>query len=363
VKIDHMRNCLLCHPPAINGKESVLGVDPIQSVPRHLVNQNSRRTLTTTFSNTTSVPVQALVASLRTLGGETGCHDYKHRLLTSITSTTKNTQITSRQTTKVTTLSIPMLIRADITFLRQDFSVGFPVGSPVQQLPPLQAIAQNNPVLDRAIRTPLRPVRFDFVVRIRPVHGGEWKKWRSLKEESNPQRDAVLFALRELTGQDHGTTSDAWVRAFPLAQTQVRSLRLTARLLRMEALARGQVLQQYRDSTGLEYSWALARAIPRLSGSEQEVARLTLVNRLAKAPAAQLRQYLSDRDAELRHAAVQACAQTKDRSLAADLVALLEADAETARLAREALKRLTDQDLPDAASWRKCLTGLAPAEQ
>jgi len=88
------------------------------------------------------------------------------------------------------------------------------------------------------------------------------------------------------------------------------------------------------------------RVIERLSGPQQEVARLALVNRLAREPAEALRRHLGDRNTEVRHAAVRACAERDDRSLVAELVGLLDADEATARLARDAVKKLTPQDVP-----------------
>jgi hypothetical protein len=56
----------------------------------------------------------------------------------------------------------------------------------------------------------------------------------------------------------------------------------------------------------------------------------------------------------------RACVQRDDRELAPDLVPLLD-DAATARPAREALRRLTGQELPDAGAWRKWLSSLVHA--
>jgi hypothetical protein len=319
VKINHQRNCVLCHVPSLSGKDPVVGVDPVPVRPP---------------------PEWG--------GGGSGAGGKWSRGGRGSSSSTSAGAVT-------------VLVRADITFLRQDFSVGFPVANPAQQVPQLQQAAQGNPALDRAIRTPPPPVRFDFVVRTRPVQKGERKKWQGLDEQSNPHRDAVLFTLRQLTGQDHGDSTDAWVRAFPQAEAEVRSVKLAERLVRAEPLPRAGLLQQYRDGAGVEYTWALARAIPRLSGPQQEVARLALVNRLAKLPAPQLRQQLGDRNLEVRRAAVRACADKDDRSLVEDLIGLLDDDG-TAHVAREALKKLTGQDLPDAGSWHKWWGSIARAD-
>lgn len=80
--------------------------------------------------------------------------------------------------------------RADITYLRQDFSVSQPV--------------------DNAAPWPFFQ-RFDYLIRRRPATPGEVDA-RALIEgpASYPQREAVLYALRELTGQDVGASSAEW---------------------------------------------------------------------------------------------------------------------------------------------------------
>jgi len=318
VKINHLANCLLCHPPAVLGVEPVLGVDPVQSIPV----QVSRS------------PGRTRALSQISIAG--GGHDYGQRASSSGPS-------------------IPVLVRADISFLRQDFSVSF--AGPAQQV--AQQVAQLNPALGRAISRSRPPIRFDYVVRTRKVDGSEWKAWQAVEEKSYPQRESVLFALRELTGQDHGDTTDAWVRAFPLAEAEVRSVRLADQVVRAEAIQRGTLLLKCRDGVGIEYTRALTRSIPRLSGPAKEAARNALVNRLAKEPAAELRKWLGDPDSEVRCAAVRACAEKKDRELVPDLIKLLEAGEPTAR---EVLKKLTGQELPDARAWREWWDRVARAD-
>jgi hypothetical protein len=80
-------------------------------------------------------------------------------------------------------------VRADVTFVRQDFSV-------------VQPTADSWPALDRQ--------RFDFLVRTRPGTPAEVARQKE-PPASYPQREAVLFALRELTGKDYGTSTRAWL--------------------------------------------------------------------------------------------------------------------------------------------------------
>jgi hypothetical protein len=80
-------------------------------------------------------------------------------------------------------------IRADVTYLRQDFSLALPVQEP-GPWPKMQ--------------------RYDFLVRRRAALPWELlQKWSSI---DYPQRYAVLRALRKITNRDFGTDADAWRR-------------------------------------------------------------------------------------------------------------------------------------------------------
>jgi hypothetical protein len=81
-----------------------------------------------------------------------------------------------------------LFVRADVTYLRQDFS-----------LPQHVNDAGNWPDTQR----------FDYCVRLRLLSDGEWKKM-SKAIFPYPQRDSVLFALRELTGEEFGDDRIAW---------------------------------------------------------------------------------------------------------------------------------------------------------
>ncbi len=82
-------------------------------------------------------------------------------------------------------------VRADITFLRQDFSVILPVKAA-------------SPWPDEQ--------RFDFITRVRPAKDKELKELSATPAKSGnyQQREAVLYALRKLTGQDGGDSTEKW---------------------------------------------------------------------------------------------------------------------------------------------------------
>jgi len=85
-------------------------------------------------------------------------------------------------------------VRADITYLRQDFSVVQPILRP-GNWPSYQ--------------------RFDYLVRLRKPTNTELGMAlpSNLEKSLNPSRDAILFALKDLTGKDLGKTSKDWEKA------------------------------------------------------------------------------------------------------------------------------------------------------
>jgi len=86
-------------------------------------------------------------------------------------------------------------VRADVTYLKQDFSVTQPVPDPGKWPNPQR--------FDFLIHR--RELNADEVARLEPAQGAA-----GVQATSYPQRDAVLWALRELTGLDAGAKSKAW---------------------------------------------------------------------------------------------------------------------------------------------------------
>src|SRR5262249_8824605 len=124
-----------------------------------------------------------------------------------------------------------LLIRADVQFVRQDFSVNFPV----------------KPVFDL-----LQGRRIDFVVRTRQLKGEEPREWRTQEAtptKNYPQRDSLLTALRAVTGRDAGPTTDAWAKLYPHASAEADGLRMSEALLRQPGSEQAdRLLAKYRDS-------------------------------------------------------------------------------------------------------------------
>jgi hypothetical protein len=99
--------------------------------------------------------------------------------------------------------SLPdLLVRIDVTYLRQDFSM-------------FQPVADANPWPEMQ--------RFDFLVRTRTLTEKEAEAYRDKLSESgqlSPYHRAALAALRELTGQDTEPTPEAWRKLLKLPRPE-----------------------------------------------------------------------------------------------------------------------------------------------
>jgi hypothetical protein len=144
VQINHQANCLMCHAPAVTLHDPVPGLVP-----------------------------GLTVISSRTESGGYGA---------------------SAKTPTSTVQNRPLWVRADVAYLRQDFSISHPIPVVLAGMP---------------INSDLR---VDYLVRIRPLTDKEVKKVQS--EHRTPgesrQRQALLFALRELAREDRGVTFEDW---------------------------------------------------------------------------------------------------------------------------------------------------------
>jgi hypothetical protein len=94
-----------------------------------------------------------------------------------------------------------ILVRIDVTYLRQDFSM-------------MQPVAGAHPWPEEQ--------RFDFLVRTRYLTDQETKSYREVFQDrkANPYRDAALTALRRLTGRDAEPTAAAWRKELAMVRTQ-----------------------------------------------------------------------------------------------------------------------------------------------
>jgi HEAT repeat protein len=305
VRINHQENCLACHPPAW------LGNDPVQkAVPGFTIIDNR------TVIATASLPVasQSIIESggtvksprIKPANREGG---YPHG-----PSTTTDT-------------AESLNVRGDVTYLRQDFSIQ----QPVQTGAAAQAV----------------PLRFDYLVRTRPVTEKQMHEWKTQakKETTYEQRDAVLFALRELTGQDPGPTTESWEKLYPQSESEAWTAELVTALVGAPDYQKLAVIKKMRDAKGAAHSEAMAQAIPQLEGVFPDKARAALVERLKRSDRPTLRDLLANDNRELRLAAATAAGIKEARELMPDLALLLyDPDPAVAEAARTALKALRGRD-------------------
>ncbi len=111
-----------------------------------------------------------------------------------------------------------VFVRADVTYLRQDFSVPLPV--------------KNHGVWPEV-------QRFDFLVRERAatLHDLNVAKRVDAKKPTEHQR-SLFFALRELTGTDPGPTVEDWKQLFLKRKLEVRTIDTGFKLARAVAVDR-----------------------------------------------------------------------------------------------------------------------------
>jgi HEAT repeat protein len=303
VRINHLRNCLLCHSPSFAATDLGRGAVPVPGKP---------------------LPAPATTPQYYEQG--------------------------------------ELFVKAEVTYLQQDFSV-------------MQT--ESHPGLWPGHQ------RYDYLVRTRRVSGAELYQWRQKHKEpaDYEQRQAVLFALREITGKDMGTSARTWAklvsgegrprRLAELATSPVvgewkrflaprpgqtvkkketEASRLAAQLVKAPAARQEALLNQLAEGEGQAFTEALAEAIPELTGKIQDTARRLLVERFLFLGAESLRDKMKDDDSEVRAAAVQACILQEDKAFVPDLIVQLEgADLKLVQTARQGLQKLTGKDFGPAA--------------
>ncbi len=138
VRLNHLGNCVLCHAPSTDQADLVRGAVP-----------------------TPGQPLPAPVTTPQYYERGTG-----------------------------------IFVRADVTYLRQDFSV-------------VQPVEKHGPWPEQQ--------RFDYLVRYRPVSKEvlEQAQAKLAERKTSPHKEAMLFTLRELTGKDLGKSASDWSVLLP----------------------------------------------------------------------------------------------------------------------------------------------------
>ncbi len=178
-------------------------------------------------------------------------------------------------------------------------------------------------------------------------------------------------------GADPDSSSKPAPRADAAVPKEVdeQAARLHADLVKAPAARQEKLLKEYKTAKGVQFTEAMARAIPDLPPSTRTKARDALAERLMRMTTATLREKLRDPDPEVRYAAARACATKEDYANFPNLISLLnDPEPRVIRAARAALRYLADgQDFgpaPDAkpseratasAQWEKWWKENGPA--
>src|SRR5262249_37263845 len=151
---------------------------------------------------------------------------------------------------------------------------------------------------------PLWPAdqRFDYLVRLRPVGKKELLLWQEKVEDAkpvSPQKEAVMFALRELTGENPGPSPEDWTRLYspitgqrwekPLDPKE-QVLYLKDLLVKSRPGRQEELLRVFKDRENPIYDRALTLAIPEMTTPVQKLARALLADRMVFVPVKELRR-------------------------------------------------------------------------
>jgi HEAT repeat protein len=255
VRVNHLRNCMLCHPPSVNTTDLVRGAVPSPSKPL---------------------------------------------IVDSITQYYDTSNI---------------FVHADVTYLRQDFSVMQPAEQPPTGWPAHQ--------------------RFDYMVRTRKISPTDAKPLSEAKGRlSREYRATVLFALAAITGVDAGGEVVDW-RAVQTAAN-------IAPAAKSPPPGAAREWKQFLSAEAPADTAAGRGAHPWPVLSEK---REATASQLAALSAGKLRERLYDDAAEVRANAARAAALKGERSLTLDLIFLLDdQDSSVVQQARAALHALTGRD-------------------
>jgi S1-C subfamily serine protease len=120
---------------------------------------------------------------------------------------------------------------------------------------------------------------------------------------------------------------------------------MVQRLVDADFTDRKALLEEFQTKPGIEYTEALATAIPLLSGSSRNKARQALAARLTRMTIKTLKGYFEDENPEIRRAAIRATVSKKDaKELMIDIVPLLtDKSSDVADEALEVLQQLSGE--------------------
>jgi signal transduction histidine kinase len=120
---------------------------------------------------------------------------------------------------------------------------------------------------------------------------------------------------------------------------------LAGRLVKATGERRKELLKEYVETSGTEYTLAIAHAIPSLSGDVRKEAREALAERLSNRKETTLRRYLEDDDPEIRRGAALALGMRDAKETVVEVAKLLlDPDPSVVRATHASLRSLTGED-------------------
>jgi hypothetical protein len=129
--------------------------------------------------------------------------------------------------------------------------------------------------------------------------------------------------------------------------------KLAQELIKAPAMKQGQLIDEYKNTKGRQYTAGLAEAIPSLTGGAKDKARIALAERFERFTVEALSENMAESNRELRLAAAIASGRKGRQELIPDLIALLkDKDAEVGNAAYGSLKSLSGKSFDkDVAAW------------
>jgi hypothetical protein len=142
-----------------------------------------------------------------------------------------------------------------------------------------------------------------YLVRTRTLLPTEAQLLKPASPTVYPQREAVLFALRDLTGVDAGQGTRDWQQRFPNTSLELQADKFVTTFLQTPEPERKGLISLWRDCIGDIHTHVLARLVREAEEPLASCARSALVHRLTRLGETEVKRRLSDPDSVLRVAA------------------------------------------------------------
>jgi hypothetical protein len=176
-------------------------------------------------------------------------------------------------------------------------------------------------------------------------------KIRSTELKTVQERETEVKEKRPGTpATGGGATGSKPPAATPLGDD---SARLAQRLARASPVRQEEIIAEYQQKSGVEYTLALAAAIRELNAEMREKARHALVARLQRLGVRSVVNFMKDEDSEIRRAAAIAARHKASHDVIPSLIERLrDSDQAVVVAAHESLRELTGKNFDRSAeAW------------